>query len=1175
MDSKDKMIEGLFKDTIRYRVPLYQRYYVWNRVNWEHLWDDIETKSELRSNDQKSAKSHFTGAIVTQSVAQNLQVIIDGQQRLTTFQVILCAIRDIFDAFSDDKAKETANELKNYILNDTIRMNPTRIKKDQMYKLLPREGPDRITFQFLADSKIEQAEESDIRGYIYGAYDYFKGMIIKYAEGNYHRVLTLYETILQNFMVVQINLESGDEYARIFESINGRGQHLSQFDLLRHDLFLRAGIGEEGDRLYRDYWIWFEKAASFWQDRKITDDFLRNFIKLKSDVDLDDQFALYEQYQQYRKMLNEESNPDLTDLQIIENEFFDLSRYAESYQKIKYPNSDSVIYERVQLYDVLKNFYKIDNLMIPLILYIMSEFRLSDTELENVLIHLESYTVRSLTGEDEHPEFYFQNRLKKKIDSFFNGEKSFSLVSLVYLFYDECSTNQRVKSAVKRELDAEQKSEWKLGLLSSKVREAILNRIENNSGELEELEFFTRFCAIWPSAETMLQSGLKGALPIVYSKSFSYIEVTPQLEPYKFITYDGIRVLGKYEVCNDKIIGTNIDRDDSTENVLAIEEILFAFPATAESDLEPHLKTLNNDVKVQGLTRVQKPDPSQFKNWLWLCSEQTGDLYSKHWFLPPKTEATIVTRAGHELKGTLKSFNDDAIYMQINGQVVPVYMHGLYKLCINTTSPSEYFVMTDDGATSISKPEIYRDKVVGTAPPSDRNEEIKLRMDNVLFIHQNANLQQEHIYSNLQDKGVSRVDDQLLESVKLRQTQTQVVTINHLVFQGHIRDYDEGSIYMQTEEGLVILHRRCIHNLKEIAETLEPSIPEMVETIEPRKKPQWKVMVESRKNPTFKFVTSDGNKIQLSEIQTTHDMISGILEGTNTRLPVNKQDILFAYNVDAAEIVEPLKEWDGKEIGFESSASEITTVIAGSKYVLQGRQVNYDDETIYLQIQDEMARNKTTAIVFKHALLQGSSLETVQPESTKITGHIQEITDSGAFVKIEDDFKRQALQKGIAVEVVMRQNEQVHLEPYTPQWNSIIESQSINFITDSGSRKLKDIKVYEAEVVGTDNKQNERRFNLQEILLAYSSEAFQSLQSHIKKDDAVKVEETQKSQVDEKILATSEKDQVTVTISMRSTHKLQGKIEGFDKDAIYMKIEEQTVIVFRHGLYNFHINESN
>jgi uncharacterized protein with ParB-like and HNH nuclease domain len=99
----DKLtVHDLFQRERRYVVPLYQRSYVWNLDDqWEPLWQDIERHAEdcLTAPNNVARRSHFLGAIVLNvakivgsAVARS--EIIDGQQRLTTLQVFLAALRD-------------------------------------------------------------------------------------------------------------------------------------------------------------------------------------------------------------------------------------------------------------------------------------------------------------------------------------------------------------------------------------------------------------------------------------------------------------------------------------------------------------------------------------------------------------------------------------------------------------------------------------------------------------------------------------------------------------------------------------------------------------------------------------------------------------------------------------------------------------------------------------------------------------------------------------------------------------------------------------------------------------------------------------------------------------------------------------------------------------------------
>lgn len=103
-------IHELFQRERRYVVPLYQRPYVWGlEEQWAPLWEDIETQAEgaLLAGEAATKRSHFLGAVVVNvskivgaSVARS--EVIDGQQRLTTLQIFLAALRDHARAIESD-----------------------------------------------------------------------------------------------------------------------------------------------------------------------------------------------------------------------------------------------------------------------------------------------------------------------------------------------------------------------------------------------------------------------------------------------------------------------------------------------------------------------------------------------------------------------------------------------------------------------------------------------------------------------------------------------------------------------------------------------------------------------------------------------------------------------------------------------------------------------------------------------------------------------------------------------------------------------------------------------------------------------------------------------------------------------------------------------------------------
>ena len=75
-----------------YVVPAYQREFVWKTYQVEQLLGDI--LGEWGSRDSGSAPEYFIGSIVVCPGDNDVLELIDGQQRMTTLYVILCAIRD-------------------------------------------------------------------------------------------------------------------------------------------------------------------------------------------------------------------------------------------------------------------------------------------------------------------------------------------------------------------------------------------------------------------------------------------------------------------------------------------------------------------------------------------------------------------------------------------------------------------------------------------------------------------------------------------------------------------------------------------------------------------------------------------------------------------------------------------------------------------------------------------------------------------------------------------------------------------------------------------------------------------------------------------------------------------------------------------------------------------------
>src|SRR6185503_10003612 len=98
MDTQVRTPQAIFMQPQRLLVPLFQRPYVWNEeLQWEPLWKDLERVASRLLQSHATQAPHFLGAVVLQQLqtpTSDLQqrTVIDGQQRLTTLQLLLDAL---------------------------------------------------------------------------------------------------------------------------------------------------------------------------------------------------------------------------------------------------------------------------------------------------------------------------------------------------------------------------------------------------------------------------------------------------------------------------------------------------------------------------------------------------------------------------------------------------------------------------------------------------------------------------------------------------------------------------------------------------------------------------------------------------------------------------------------------------------------------------------------------------------------------------------------------------------------------------------------------------------------------------------------------------------------------------------------------------------------------------
>lgn len=250
-------IQQLFERDVRYLVPLYQRPYVWDEEHqWRPLWEDVSTLLlHQESGEAVGAWSHFLGAIVLeqeQTAPGEIPrfTVIDGQQRLTTLQILLAAAASSLAAVG---AEDDAELLRELTMN-----NRRKAKGEEQLKVWPTNANRAAFAAVLAPGGPDDGRPDDPSNLIDEAYAYFRTRSTEYLteeDAPDSRAEMLRVTLCDLLKAVSIALDGDDNAQVIFETLNARGTPLLALDLVKNAVFAQATRqGCDTDALYRDVW---------------------------------------------------------------------------------------------------------------------------------------------------------------------------------------------------------------------------------------------------------------------------------------------------------------------------------------------------------------------------------------------------------------------------------------------------------------------------------------------------------------------------------------------------------------------------------------------------------------------------------------------------------------------------------------------------------------------------------------------------------------------------------------------------------------------------------------------------------------------------------------------------------------------------------------------------------
>lgn len=273
MEAGPLTVKKLFQRDVRYLVPTFQRPYVWNQEDqWEPLWDDVRNAAELYqerldelgdpAKAEEATPAHFLGAVVLQQrlmAVTDLEVreVIDGQQRMTTIQLLLDACQETYERLGiAGNARRLARLVQNAYVegDDVFKLWPTTLDQDSFRAAMTNGAP----VDGFASSPVVRAHE-----FFQLQIEEWLNATLDDAERN-ARADAL-ETAMSGLLeMVVIDLGTGDDAFAIFETLNARGTPLLASDLVKNFVLQTAtGSGIDADALHKKTWSAIE--STWWR----------------------------------------------------------------------------------------------------------------------------------------------------------------------------------------------------------------------------------------------------------------------------------------------------------------------------------------------------------------------------------------------------------------------------------------------------------------------------------------------------------------------------------------------------------------------------------------------------------------------------------------------------------------------------------------------------------------------------------------------------------------------------------------------------------------------------------------------------------------------------------------------------------------------------------------------
>jgi len=244
MKAEESTVGHILTDQICYEIPPYQRPYSWKAENVQQLLEDVWEAYENKDEE------YFIGSLITIETERGKRYdVVDGQQRLTTLNLILARLRDHVE---DGAAKA--------VLGKRVLPRNELTGETETPRLLLRRKDQAFFRRYVLDSQPlpPPSERNKLDAPQQRITENLEAIDSFFRQRDQQTLKLFANYLLMKVYVVFVKTESLKSAYRLFNVLNARGMSLSNADLIKNTLFSKLGAAQSQSDDLEDRWLELE-----------------------------------------------------------------------------------------------------------------------------------------------------------------------------------------------------------------------------------------------------------------------------------------------------------------------------------------------------------------------------------------------------------------------------------------------------------------------------------------------------------------------------------------------------------------------------------------------------------------------------------------------------------------------------------------------------------------------------------------------------------------------------------------------------------------------------------------------------------------------------------------------------------------------------------------------------